>query len=77
MIIWGTRHYQKLLGQSNLVQTCPNCHNEVRYQVMEYGSKFALFFIPLFPISKKYRLVCPICQYGYEISKDEVEKYLA
>lgn len=77
MIIWGSRGFRNFLGESILVDTCNRCGNEVRYHAYKSGRKFTLFFIPLFPYSVKYYLLCPICEYGYEFNKTEMQQYLA
>lgn len=76
MIIWGRRGFKEELGNTTLKKVCPHCNNEVTYKGLEYGSKFTLFFIPLFPINKKRMVVCPICSHGYDVTKQELEKIL-
>lgn len=76
MIIFGRRGYEKEIGNTNIVQQCPHCNNTVTYKGIEYGTKFSLFFVPLFPISKERMIVCPICKHGYKVNKEEMEKYI-
>lgn len=75
MILYSTRGYQKSHGLSTLRQECQHCHNTVQYELNEHGSKFALFFIPIFSFNRKYHLQCPICHYGYDIKKEDLAKY--
>jgi len=75
-IVWGTRGYEKLLGKSVVYRECPNCHNTNNYIIKKIGSKFALFWIPLFTISSKYYMICPICNHGTEITKEQAKEYL-
>ena len=76
MIVVGRKGYQKDLGPTSLSHICQHCNNEVTYHAQESGVKFSLFFIPLFPMKREFRIACPICQYGYSVNKDEVSKYL-
>lgn len=76
MIIWGSKGYNNNIGQTRYKAVCKNCNNQVTYEAIEYGKKFSLFFIPLFPVNKQRMIVCPICQYGYEVSKEELETYM-
>ncbi|MFV0393344.1 MAG: zinc-ribbon domain-containing protein [Coprobacillaceae bacterium] len=74
-IVWGTRRYQKDIGKSFISKECDNCHNEVTLIIKMIQTKFTIFWIPLFTTSTKYYLVCPICNQGMEISKQEAEEY--
>lgn len=75
-IIFGSRGFKIRLGTTLLHRTCGHCHNDVRLDAYKTGSKFTLFFIPIFPISSKYHVICPICQYGFEVSKQEMNELL-
>ena len=76
MIIFGSKGYKNHVGTSKLSQTCSHCNNFVTYEVFEVGRKFSLFFIPLFPISKKEMVLCPICNYGYEVTKENRDQLI-
>ena len=76
-IIWGTKVFRKVIGKSSYVNECQHCHNEVTYEISSVWRWFTIFWIPLFPISrKKYFLACPICGYGYDITKEQAESVL-
>ncbi|MGX7169677.1 hypothetical protein ACWOB9_02375 [Enterococcus ureilyticus] len=45
-------------------------------QGKQIGRKFTLFWIPLFTTSSGHYLLCPICGYGKELSKEVLEQYL-
>lgn len=72
-IIWGTRGYQKVLGQHGAITTCQHCHNDMQKEILEMGRKFTIFWIPLFKMGRKYFLACPICHYGHELTKEQME----
>lgn len=75
-IIFGTKGFQEDMRNTRIVRECQHCHNSVQYRMVKYGSKFSLFFIGIFPISTKYRVFCPICNYGFDIAKEDVEGLL-
>jgi|GEM_PF-275798 len=60
IIIWGTRHRVKALGQSP--RTCPRCQHETVHTLERRQSWFTLFFIPIFPVTKAtYVARCNLC----------------
>jgi len=75
-IIWGTRGYEKDLGQTTVSGFCPNRNNEVTMIAKKAGKKFTLFWIPLFPVESSHYILCPICHSGRKIAKDELQQCL-
>lgn len=75
-IVWGTKGFEKELGDTIIQDVCPHCSNEVRMQAKQAGRKFTLFWIPLFTISSCYYILCPICYHGKELNKNMIEQYL-
>jgi hypothetical protein len=51
---------------------CPNCGNHVVFRLLEIRNWFSLFFIPLVPGRARHVVVCPICQYGIELTDDQL-----
>jgi hypothetical protein len=51
---------------------CPNCGNHVVFRLLEIRNWFSLFFIPLVPGRARHVVVCPICQYGIELSDQQL-----
>ncbi|KXT85349.1 zinc-ribbon domain-containing protein [Streptococcus panodentis] len=76
MIVWGHKGYQKQVGQTQSPIECSNCKHAAPWDITEVGRKFTLYWIPTFPYARKYYLTCPVCQYGKEISKDEIARFL-
>lgn len=70
-IIWGTRHLEKTLGNSKRPYQCSHCNNVSKYRIFRRRTWFALFWIPTIPLSSKYFIACPICNFGSQISKEE------
>lgn len=76
MIIFGFgRRRNRDYGQGRSY-TCPNCRNNVRYQLIMSREWFSLFFIPVIPYSRQYLEMCPICRYGGQLSKAEFDERL-
>lgn len=75
MLIFGIAGYAKVLGQ--MMALCGRCHNHAAHVVVKRGSKFSLFFIPLFPVSGRYQLECSICGQARSLTKQEAESLAA
>jgi len=69
-IVWGTRRRKKTLGFAD-VHKCSNCNNAKAFLVINVKEWFTLFWIPIFPVSSQYFLMCPICGYGAQITKEQ------
>lgn len=54
--------------------TCPNCHNEVRFQLSELRTWITLFFVPVIPLGSTFEERCPICSYGGRLSKEDFDE---
>jgi hypothetical protein len=75
MLIWGWRTYVQQLVMLTLV--CGHCHNPAAHNLFRRVTKLTLFFIPLFPLSRKFGLQCTFCGAGYDIDKAHAEQLLA
>ena len=65
-IVWGTRTFKKILGNAEMY-TCDNCNNANEFQVVRTAQWFTLFWIPIFPFSNKYFIMCQM-QYSMDLS---------
>jgi hypothetical protein len=59
VLIFGTRWTAVTLGQ--LQYGCSHCQKQTAHSAVVRKGKFTLFFIPIFPIGKKYVIVCNLC----------------
>ncbi|WP_321388621.1 zinc-ribbon domain-containing protein [uncultured Enterococcus sp.] len=75
-IVWGSRGFEKDLGETIVRCTCGNCNNDVAMEAKQIGRKFTLFWIPLFTTSSAYYMLCPICHHGKEMTKAMIDQYL-
>jgi zinc-ribbon family len=53
---------------------CDNCHNTTNWKVTKTTNYVSLFFINVLPVNSKYYHHCPICNYGYDVSKAEFDR---
>ena len=75
MLIFGTRRVTKRLATILLV--CSRCGRPAANHVTTTKLWFTLFFIPIFPISVKRRLVCTFCGGAVAIDKATAQQYVA
>lgn len=71
-ILIDVRSFQEQLDY-NEPMTCPHCGRFGRYEVFVSGSRFRLFFIPLFTFGKHY-LVHTTCCHSWARLNPEKEK---
>lgn len=69
-IIFGRKVRDKDYGKAYPFH-CPRCDNDVFYHAFKWRSWFHIFWIPLIPWKAHREIVCPICNGGFEVSKDE------
>ncbi len=70
LIIFGIRRLKKGMGQIRL--RCANCGMSPQ-ALLRVSTWFALFFIPVIPLSFKHYTVCPNCKRLSQIEKSQVE----
>lgn len=75
MIIFGTRGYVYQLAILTFV--CGNCGNPAAHTLRKYLTKFTLFFVPLFPVSTRFRTQCTFCGVEHKVPKEQAEAMLA
>ena len=73
-IIFGFDTYTRIIGTVREIYKCENCNNEIIRNIIRVRKWFSLFWIPCIPYSSKYYVVCPTCEYGYEINKPNITK---
>jgi len=57
------------------LRKCPHCHNERRWHLVETSSWITLFFIPVIRTGKRFELLCPICNFGYDLTDEDRDSY--
>ncbi len=68
---WGKQTLKEFgtLGESY----CQRCHNGTHRRLVLRRIWFTLFFIPIIPYRTEYLVVCPICNGGTLLDKEEFE----
>jgi hypothetical protein len=74
MIIFGFRSFVKQLAMLMLV--CGSCHNPAAHRVLLVTRMFTLFFIPLFPVSRRRQMTCTFCGAGTRLTKAQAEQLM-
>jgi hypothetical protein len=59
LFVFGTRRRAKVIGQ--LSYSCSTCKTAVTRSAVVLTTWFTLFVIPIFPVGKKYQIVCNTC----------------
>jgi hypothetical protein len=72
MLIWGFRWTSVVLGQ--LTFACSHCARSIVHTGLVQKGMFTLFFIPIFPVGKKYLIVCNLCGLRRQASGDLQEQ---
>lgn len=74
--MFGKKDIIKLLGIMSDRLHCEQCNKDERFQIIYKWTWYAIFFIPIIPLSKQYILECPVCGDRKEITKKEARNYL-
>ena len=74
-ILFGWDHQKSKSFGPLFKAPCEHCNNDVFWQLLEFSYWFTLFFIPIFPTSRKRMAICPTCSAGWELIPEEFENY--
>ena len=75
MLIIGWGKKSKKVADIGLMK-CKNCHNIVGFELRELSKKVSLYFVPVAKWAKEYYMVCPVCDAGYKIEKEDKNKLI-
>lgn len=73
VIIYGYRSSNKVMGE--LPQLCQRCQRQGMQTVVRSRRMFTLFWIPLFPISKKTVMRCSLCGNQMQIDNAQADGF--
>ena len=76
MIIWGTRVFTRKKGQTIEVFFCNNCSNQTHWIFANMWTWFTLFFIPLFPVWRRQWILCPVCNCGIQLNRNNRDEIM-
>lgn len=74
-IFFGWGQNSKKIADLGLKE-CENCHNIVGFELREVSKTAKLYFVPIAKWEKKYFIVCPICEAGYEVNEFKKNKVI-
>ncbi|SDB40350.1 hypothetical protein SAMN02910298_01978 [Pseudobutyrivibrio sp. YE44] len=74
-IIKGFKKYNDVILTIAHEEQCMNCCYKTKHRIIKYSEYFTLFFIPIFPVSIKYKLACPRCTYEIRIKHSDIKHY--
>ena len=74
MIFFGWGHQRQSSKILPFQGECLNCNNTVDWYLVQVSTWFTLFFIPIFPYSRKAFVLCPICRSGIEIDRSLIKQ---
>ncbi|MCP3821718.1 zinc ribbon domain-containing protein [Streptomyces sp. A3M-1-3] len=75
IVLFGTKTYLHQLAILTLV--CGSCGNPAAHTLRKRVTKFTLFFVPLFPVSTKYRTQCTFCGLEQQVTQEQAEQLVA
>jgi hypothetical protein len=75
LIIYGWKQYALVLAVLRLA--CSQCGNAAEHVLSRLTTKFTLFWIPLFPIGRKYTLFCTACECEQKVPKEQALRMAA
>ena len=76
IFILGSKSYIEDLGESGESLICNRCNNRVNLHIINAYSKFTCFFIPLFRLTSKYYLSCPVCSHSQRLERQKAKQLL-
>lgn len=71
MIIWGWRRYAQTIAMITFV--CGHCGNPAAQTLRKLVTKFTLFFVPLFPVHRRFEVQCTFCGATGKVTKEQAE----
>lgn len=71
MVIFGLKPYNTL--RALVALQCSRCHQHAPHRLWRKVNKFALFFIPLFVVSRSYTVECGSCAQVRKVSRSDAQ----
>lgn len=76
-IVYGTKNFKRVKGYSRDTIQCSHCGRAGRWQYVHVWMWGTVFWIPLFPVFRQKMLVCPSCEWGVKINKQNRDSIMA
>ena len=75
MIIVGWGRASKKIADLG-IRKCDNCKNYAWFEMHEVSKKIKAYFIPVAKFGVEYYAVCPVCNNGMRVSKEQKDDFL-
>jgi predicted nucleic acid-binding protein len=75
LIIFGIR--RKAYRLATVFAVCSLCHTPAAQAVARVRTFFSLFFIPLIPLTSRYRMTCTMCGQSVSITAADASQLVA
>ncbi len=74
-ILFGTRSMVKALAMVTFL--CTTTNQPAAHRLSQITRWFTLFFIPVFPIGRRYVLTCSACGQSSKLAKQQADEIVA
>lgn len=75
ILIGGLDKNSKRIADAG-IHNCENCNNVTVFEVRQISTTVSLFFLLHLDLSHKIYVVCPVCDFGYELSVEDANALL-
>lgn len=70
VILYGYKKIKRVKGKTKTLIHCSNCGADSQWQLINLWTWGTLFYIPLIPVWRSRMLICPSCNCGVKINKE-------
>ncbi len=74
-VLFGTRSMVRTLAMVKLM--CASSNEPAAHHLSKITRWFTLFFIPVFPIGRRYVLTCAACGQSSKLAKEQADEIVA
>jgi len=74
-ILFGTRGIVKTLAMATFI--CNRTNQPAAHRLSKVSRWFTLFFIPVFPFSRRYVLTCAACGQSSKLTREQADEIVA
>ena len=75
LILFGTRSSVRVLAMVTFL--CGTTNQGAAHRLVQVTRWFTLFFIPVFPIGRRYVLTCIACGQASKLTKEQADEIVA
>jgi hypothetical protein len=75
LILFGVRSKVRVLAIVTFL--CNTTHQSAAHRLIQVTRWFTLFFIPVFPVGRRYVLTCVACGQSSKLTKEQADEIVA